>query len=394
MNNPLQKLHTEASHIRLSSAEKRAMYARIAQAMRPSASAPRQTPGFYYLFMPQFALPMAALLVVILGGGTAFAAQGSLPGQPLYAMKTKVNEPIQGALAFSVEDKIKFHTEVAQTRVEEAEVLASEDKLDLASSQEIEKSIDAHIAVRDSLTQKLEAAHPEAAQPLLALIDISIDAHSDVLEALGQSSKNENTKERSGAIAMRARSSSRHDAQAGPALAMAKASAPVAPAMATTMAFSADDMQATGSSSAPENVSRTAESPKETTSKSWKRGDSAKEAPKQSSEERRALALAQRATTSLEVLRAQANKLASSTLDEQGKIRLTERLAEIDWLITEGQGALASGNFEAAREHFNSALTLTVKLSTFISASHKFNHGILNDLLEGESHSGRDGEED
>lgn len=392
MNNPLQKLHTAASHIRLSSAEKRTMHAAIRARMRASFAAPRQTLG-YFLFMPQFALPVAALLVMVLGGTTTFAANGALPGEPLYALKTKVNEPLQGALAFSVEDKIKFHTAVAQQRVEEAEVLVSEDRLGSEASQQLEQSIDAHMAKRDSLAQELETKNPESAGSALARIDSSIDAHSDVLEALGRSNKSEDVRARSGAIAMRARSSSRFGAQsAQPTLAMAKmaAPAPEAPA-ATTMMMSVEsaDMAAPTTTS---DLSRERGSEKSGQARFERRGSS-KEVSRSPKAEQ-AFVLGKKATTSLEALKVQVGTLASSTLDAQEGTLLDERIAEIEWLVSAGKDALVAEDYEIAREHFNSALDLTIKLSTFVAASKKFNHGILGSLLDREGRHGGDGEED
>src|ERR1700722_4909825 len=42
---------------------------------------------------------LASMLVLILGPSTSFAAETSLPGNPLYPIKINVEEPIQGAFA-------------------------------------------------------------------------------------------------------------------------------------------------------------------------------------------------------------------------------------------------------------------------------------------------------
>ena len=161
MNYPLNKLRNEAKALKLSSTEKAALHASLMQAMQksgvelPDASAPRMTPSPFY-FAPQFAMSFAAFLLIVVVSGTAYAATGALPGDLLYGIKTGVNEPALGALSLSVESKIKFHSDVAQTRLEEAEVLASQNRLDASTTAKLESDIDTHLSERDELAQALD----------------------------------------------------------------------------------------------------------------------------------------------------------------------------------------------------------------------------------------------
>src|SRR4051812_8587550 len=106
MNQPLEKLHDEAQLLRLSHSEKLMIHTNLIQAMgastAPATPAPsRGVPGLYYFFSPQMAGAFAALLIVLIGGSAAYAAGAALPGDALYTVKTKINEPVAGALAFS-----------------------------------------------------------------------------------------------------------------------------------------------------------------------------------------------------------------------------------------------------------------------------------------------------
>src|SRR6185503_10342710 len=115
----LRNLRKEALLLNLSAEEKSALHAALMQKIKEGetvddASAPRLTPSPFF-FAPRFAGAFAALLlIVVAGSGTAYAAKGALPGDLLYSVKTNVNEPIEGALAFSTESKIEYQNGLAQ----------------------------------------------------------------------------------------------------------------------------------------------------------------------------------------------------------------------------------------------------------------------------------------
>lgn len=70
---------------------------------------------------------MAALslcLFVGTSGIAVFAAERSLPGDALYAVKTRMNEPIAGLFKVSGEKRVAFEWELLERRLTEAEALA------------------------------------------------------------------------------------------------------------------------------------------------------------------------------------------------------------------------------------------------------------------------------
>ena len=371
------------------------MHARIMERVRgTTSSAPRSTPGLYYFFAPQFMAPVAALLVVVLGGGTAYAAQGSLPGDALYTIKVSVSEPVMGALAFSTEDKIKFHTEAAQTRLEEAEVLASQDRLDASAAAMIESNLDKHLAKRTELAAALDAEDLETSVEVSARLDSSIAAHGDVLAALGDGSSNSTTRENSNALASKVRSArSSRGGEGTVTLAMAKSAAPIAPdveapePMATTMSLTAS--QEDSSDTAQEEASSSEALTAQETSRVSKEVVSS---TKQVRQEKNALSLGARATSTLKNLKEKVQ--AMDDVDAETQELLDACFFVIESLITQGNISLAEKDFESATRRFNEALEREVKLSTFIAANQKFNHGILKNLLERDSSWGDDGVED
>lgn len=104
-------------------------------------------------------MPLIAVALIIaaaLGGGTAVAAQSSLPGDPLWNFKTAVNEGVQGALAQGDEAKANWDITVAADRLSEAKELAAQGQLDAKAQADIEANFDAHAKDVAALVAKLE----------------------------------------------------------------------------------------------------------------------------------------------------------------------------------------------------------------------------------------------
>src|SRR3989338_9283268 len=89
-----------------------------------SIAAYAQAWGSAWLLAPR---PFATALVVVLfvtSSGISYAAQGALPGDALYAVKVRVNEPVLGALALSSSQKAEWAMRVAGERLKEAATLS------------------------------------------------------------------------------------------------------------------------------------------------------------------------------------------------------------------------------------------------------------------------------
>jgi tetratricopeptide (TPR) repeat protein len=135
-----------------------------------------------YRFRPAFAL---SLVVVFLGTGTSLAAEMSLPGQALYAIKLQVNERVMSSLAFSPEAKIEFNASLADRRLYEAEELIARGTFSPESVEVLHANFEAanlafETAVTDAAGEKSLAKLAEARSNLQA----SLQAHAQVLEAL------------------------------------------------------------------------------------------------------------------------------------------------------------------------------------------------------------------
>lgn len=110
---------------------------------------------FAALFMNSNRMTMPALGIVALllvGSGTSFAAQGSVPGDTLYPVKITINENIREAMTFGDEAEARLAIDLLEERIAEAEQLEAEGKLtgELALAVEAEVAEQAEVAARAS----------------------------------------------------------------------------------------------------------------------------------------------------------------------------------------------------------------------------------------------------
>jgi len=125
---------------------------------------------------------LVAVLVLALGGGTAFAAQGSLPGDSLYPVKVNFNEPIRTALAFSATAQAGVHSELAQERLKEAEELASQNRLDDVVEAAVVIRVERHLARAKQHISELEGeGKVEEAAALNSNLEATLQAHEDII---------------------------------------------------------------------------------------------------------------------------------------------------------------------------------------------------------------------
>ncbi len=372
MKTPLEKLKKEADAIRLSQAEKAAMWARIEAEMRgASRPAARPVKSTYFVYSWRMVGSFAMLVLIVLGTGTTYAAGGALPGSPLYPLKVGVAEPIKGALAFSNEAKAEFHTEVAQTRLEEAEALAAQGRLTDEVSATLAARITQHVEEVQTIVKKIEEVDPVAALEVTVQVDSSLAAHSEVLAHLGGESSDEAT--RANAVVIAFNTSSQNAAMGGSgdasdAVAM-KMAAPSANTEVSTFGVSV----ATNSAPA-EQASTTASATMEM------RLAPARTASFTSAEETMLRQLERRVESRLQTVRSQYNSIKKS-LSATTTGAVEARINFFEERIDAAAEARQSGDYELSKAEYNSVLSGVVELSTFLSASKKFNKGILDSLL-------------
>lgn len=131
----------------------------------------------------RFAVPLA--IVVLLGGGTSFAAASALPGDALYPVKVNVNEKFEGAFKFSAEEKAEFQAKLAEKRLAEGNTLAAQGRLNAEASARVEAAFTAFSdRVQERIEELRESGDDEAADRVSARFEAALQAHDRALAAI------------------------------------------------------------------------------------------------------------------------------------------------------------------------------------------------------------------
>ncbi len=129
----------------------------------------------FYIIVP--------LLVVLSSGGIVFASQESLPNSIFYPIKVNVIEPVKGALTFSLKNKAKYESSLARERLIEAEILASQNKLDSTNEKRINKLLMDHTNGLDKTLDKIDKSDSDIdTNEIITNFRAEMNAHSKVLE--------------------------------------------------------------------------------------------------------------------------------------------------------------------------------------------------------------------
>lgn len=110
--------------------------------------------AFTSFFSVRYAPAMAAVLVLVLGGGSlSYAAEHALPGDALYPVKVYVNEEVRAAVAVTPEAKATWNTERAERRIAEAETLAAANRLTTDVSETLAANFETHLKTANAQIQ-------------------------------------------------------------------------------------------------------------------------------------------------------------------------------------------------------------------------------------------------
>jgi len=217
---------------------------------------------FESMSMTRFAsVSFAAFALIILGASTSYAAERSLPGDPLYAVKVHIDEPLAGALAFSDSARAAWQVELADRRLAEAEALAAQGKLTpsvsaAASEQITQTTQQVSVAIARSAKSRGSVASIAATQ---AQLETSLSAHAQALTALTAvvpASQSQITPILS-TVESSAQAVTTASAQAAGALAAADVNTALQAAHATTQQANATSTQVEAKASTSTNASST-----------------------------------------------------------------------------------------------------------------------------------------
>ena len=124
-----------------------------------------------------------SLALVFVGAGTSYAAESSLPGDALYAVKIHVNEKVAAALAVGPSSRAGVLAVHTLRRIQEAETLAAQGRLSASVSSDIraalqdtEMDFDASV---DAVAQTPGGA--AAAADLQSNLEVTLSSHARAL---------------------------------------------------------------------------------------------------------------------------------------------------------------------------------------------------------------------
>lgn len=210
MDNKLQKGIDEIKEIKMTALEKKQMFERIMNSKISSFPKPIQSPWFTYTFMARIQKSRLVyyvfipLIIILSGGGVAFASESSLPNSILYPVKTGVVEPIRGILKFSPRNKAQYESSLATKRMIEAETLAGEGKLDKQTEEHLNNLLEKHteslnkaLDKADRIVQTVEST--EQNDEIVTNFHANMNAHARVLDIL-EGDENKNQAEKSDEI--------------------------------------------------------------------------------------------------------------------------------------------------------------------------------------------------
>ena len=187
MDDIFKKLNKASKNIRLTEAEKDRVRAELVRRMG-RAIRPLRSP---YVFMSIFqgrtlmrVMPVV-LILLLAGGGVSYAAEGALPGDSLYRIKTNVNEAVRVAVTTDAAARAALETELASRRLDEAAELASQGSLSDTARAEIEANFKQHAAGVNATIAMLAHDNDEnAAAEASSNFESSLLTHGAILASL------------------------------------------------------------------------------------------------------------------------------------------------------------------------------------------------------------------
>lgn len=187
MDNFKEKIKDEAGRLQLTLEEKNAMRGALRAALYKAPIPSPYAQGWGYFSRVTVS---ALAIIVLVGGGTAYGAQGALPGDALYPVKINIVEPALGAFKITPTEQASWHVHLAEERLEEAETLAAQGKLTAPIAAQIQTNFDEHAAAATQIAQAVEQDNPQEDGTLSAKITAELAAQSAVLIAIASTTTN------------------------------------------------------------------------------------------------------------------------------------------------------------------------------------------------------------
>lgn len=204
--NLITKLQDELSSISMTADEKLSVRHELEQSLTETNSSKADNKAVPWVrhvqqvprYFARTAVGFAAVLFML--GGLTYAAEGSLPGTPLYTVKKHVNEAFISITSFSNSKSAETQSKLAARRINELQALVNKGRLTTTTSEELLNDIAAHTKLARKSIAELEAAGEKKrrqAKKLSSQLNALLAAESESLQSVttattsGQASENE-----------------------------------------------------------------------------------------------------------------------------------------------------------------------------------------------------------
>ncbi|MCF6276628.1 MAG: DUF5667 domain-containing protein [Candidatus Magasanikbacteria bacterium] len=128
---------------------------------------------------------IAAILAVLTGavGGTALIADGAVPGDTLYPIKTEINETVRDFVTVGDEAQAKWEVRKAERRLEEAEELSL--RGEMKSLDKVGEQFEKHLEKAKELRLKFEEKEKfKEALEIQTMLEASFSAHERIMDKI------------------------------------------------------------------------------------------------------------------------------------------------------------------------------------------------------------------
>lgn len=195
----LNRIGEYSQTVSLSDNQKNQMRTGLLSAISKQTQTPQKSPymvanWFSHISRKTFIYtPIAAVMILILGGsGMAAAAEGALPGDLLYPIKTNITEQVLSLFSHSAEEKAEFATELVNRRLGEINQLATEGRLTSGARSKIEQQVSNHLAQVDVQVAALKKDNkPKAALSVSSQVETTLRSNEQALQSINTSATSE-----------------------------------------------------------------------------------------------------------------------------------------------------------------------------------------------------------
>ncbi len=135
-------------------------------------------------------MPLIIIIALLAGSGVSFAAEKTLPGDVLYPVKVNINEEVRGWLSVSSQGKAQWEATRAERRLEEAEKLTLEGKIDPQTNAKLQADFAVHAeAVQKHVSEIKSQKDFTTAAEVSSEFETSLRAHQGILVQIGEESQ-------------------------------------------------------------------------------------------------------------------------------------------------------------------------------------------------------------